>query len=83
MLPDPADTIVALSTAPGPGARAVVRLTGPAAFAVATRVFTAAEPVAPDRRRVYAGAVRLPDVNASLPADLYAWPAPRTYTGQA
>jgi tRNA modification GTPase len=82
MLPDPADTIVALSTAPGPGARAVVRLTGPASFPVVARIFTAAEPVASDRRRVYAGSVRLADVAAPLPTDLYVWPAPRTYTGQ-
>src|SRR5437762_3220304 len=82
MLPDPADTIVALSTALGPGARATVRLAGPAAFAVAARVFSGAEPVALDRRRVYSGAVRLPHIAAPLPADLYAWPAPRTYTGQ-
>ena len=49
MLPDPADTIVALSTAPGPGARAIVRVTGPKAFAVVTRTFSAAEPK-PDRK---------------------------------
>jgi tRNA modification GTPase len=79
---DPQDTVVALSSPPGPGARAVVRLTGPQAFAVATTLFESHTPTLPRRRWRYAGALRLPGVAAALPADLYAWPAPRTYTGQ-
>ena len=82
MLPDPRDTIVALSSAPGPGARAIVRLSGPGALRLALTRFAAAEPVAPDRRRCYQGEVRLPDLHTPLPADLHVWPAPRTYTGQ-
>src|SRR5207249_1881836 len=42
MSPDPRDTIVALSTAAGPGARAVVRLSGPAALDVAGAVVSTA-----------------------------------------
>lgn len=80
MLPDPQDTIVALATAPGPGGRAIVRLSGPAALAVARSVFVT--PAAPVRRGVLAGHLQLPDVAAPLPADLYTWPAPHTYTGQ-
>jgi tRNA modification GTPase len=76
------ETIVALSSAPGPGGRAIVRLSGPAALSIADRVFTAAEPLARDQRRRYPGAVRLPDVASPLPADLYVWPGPRSYTGQ-
>jgi len=38
--PHPDDTIVAVSSAPGPGARAVVRVGGPAARAVVAAVFT-------------------------------------------
>jgi tRNA modification GTPase len=82
MIPDPHDTIVALSSAPGPGARAVVRLTGPAAIRVGTGLFTTDEPILPTRRRSYAGRLSLPGVAAPLPADLYVWPAPRSYTGQ-
>jgi tRNA modification GTPase len=82
MLPDPQDTIVALASAPGPGGRAVVRLSGPAALAVALRVFHSSGAVAAHERRLHTGEVRLPGVAAALPADLYAWPAPRTYTGQ-
>jgi tRNA modification GTPase len=82
MLPDPQDTIVALATAPGPGARAIIRLSGPAAFHVATSVFHADPGPDPTERRRHEGEIRLPDLHSPLPADLYVWPAPRTYTGQ-
>src|SRR5438128_1858632 len=82
MLPDLQDTIVALSSAPGPGARAIVRLSGPDALGVSAKVFTAGEAPLPSRRRCITGHLRLPGVAAPLPADLYVWPAPRTYTGQ-
>jgi tRNA modification GTPase len=82
MIPDPQDTIVALSSAPGPGGRAVVRLSGPVALDVAAKVFTTSRVILPGQRRCYAGHIHLPDVAAPLPADLYVWPAPRTYTGQ-
>jgi tRNA modification GTPase len=76
------DTIVALSSAAGPGARAVVRLSGPDAFRCASRPFAPAGPLAFNRRRLYPGHVRLPGVAATLPADLIVFPAPHTYTGQ-
>src|SRR5438445_4538273 len=82
MLPHPEDTIVALSSASGPGARAIIRLSGPQALRIALSVFASDSAPRPDQRRLYAGRVRLPDVAAPLPADLYVWPAPRTYTGQ-
>jgi tRNA modification GTPase len=82
MLPNPADTIVALSSAPGPGMRAIVRLSGPRAVEIARSVFRADGDLRADRRRRYDGQLRLPDLHSPLPADLYVWPAPRTYTGQ-
>lgn len=82
MLPNPDDTIVALATAPGPGARAIVRLSGSSAFDVAARLFTPPPPDTSRRRRLIAGEVRLPGYHSGLPADLYLWPAPHTYTGQ-
>ena len=82
MIPDPQDTIVALSSAPGPGARAIVRLSGPAAYRCAASLFRPVEVVSTTRRRCYSGAVRLPGLHSLLPADLYFWPAPHTYTGQ-
>lgn len=82
MLPHPADTIVALSSAIGPGARAIVRLSGPNALALAAQVFTSADVLHTDQRRCYDGALRLPGVAVPLPTELYLFPAPRTYTGQ-
>jgi tRNA modification GTPase len=82
MLPDLQDTIVALSSAPGPGARAIVRMSGSDALTIAGKVFACASAILPDRPRVYAGQAVVPGVAVPLPADLYVWPAPRTYTGQ-
>jgi tRNA modification GTPase len=82
MIPDPEDTIVALSSDPGPGARAIIRLSGPAAVACVTRLFTSADSVVATRRRRYVGQVTLAGVHSPLPAELYVWPAPRSYTGQ-
>ena len=76
------DTIVALSSAIGPGARAVVRLSGLASLPIAATIFASPSEIAPTRRRCYRGEIRLPDLSSPLPADLYFWPAPHTYTGQ-
>jgi tRNA modification GTPase len=75
------DTIVALSSAAGPGGRAIVRLSGAAAFNLAGQVFLASEPIGAGKRRLYVGQVRL-EGWAPLSADLYAFPGPRTFTGQ-
>ncbi len=82
MLPDLQDTIVALATAPGPGARAIVRLSVGASLRVARAVFRSAEPLPRQGRSCQDGEVSLPGVAAPLPCTLYVWPAPRTYTGQ-
>lgn len=68
------DTIVALATADGPGARAIVRLSGPRACAHLRAVGVAV----PER---LTGRVLVP-VAEPLPGHAYLWPAPRTYTGQ-
>lgn len=78
---DPGDTIVALSSASGPGARAVIRLSGPGAFRFARTFFRTKEVIDESQRRGYAGMLRLADLPA-WPADVYLWPAPSTYTGQ-
>ena len=75
------DPIVALSSAPGPGARAIVRLSGPDLLSLLGPLFSAAEPLVLERRR-WEGTVRLEGVTAALPADLYLWPAPHSFTGQ-
>ena len=81
MTAHPDDTIVALSSAAGPGARAIVRLSGPNARAVVGAVFSASgEGMA--TRRLTPGSLRLSGVHSPLPATLYFFPAPNTYTGQ-
>ncbi|MGH7170651.1 MAG: tRNA modification GTPase, partial [Gemmataceae bacterium] len=75
------DTITALSTAPGPGARAIVRVSGPASAAVLASMFVSPQPLVVGRRTLLSGHLRLPDL-APLPADVYFWAAPHSYTGQ-
>src|SRR5215218_7222079 len=72
------DTIVALASPPGPGARAVVRLSGPAARRVVATVFADL----PDTRALARGHLRLPGLHSPLPADVYIMPGPHSYTGQ-
>ncbi len=76
------DTIVALSSAPGPGGRAVVRLSGPRAADVVLSVFTSEPALDRGRRCLREGRVVLPGLASPLPADVYFRPAPHTYTGQ-
>jgi tRNA modification GTPase len=75
------DLITALATPAGPGARAIVRLSGTGSPAVTARLFASAQPLVPGRRSLLSGHLRLPDL-APLPADVYYWPAPHSYTGQ-
>src|SRR5947209_1117626 len=88
------DTIAALATAPGPGGRAIVRLSGPAAFPVVSALFQASRggaapgsnaqgltPLGSPRRTLLEGHLCLPGL-PSLPADLYLWPGPASYTSQ-
>lgn len=82
MLPHPDETIVALATARGPGARAVVRLSGPDALPVALNLFCADPPPVPGVRRRWPGAIRFAGIHSPLPADLILFPGPRSYTGQ-
>jgi tRNA modification GTPase len=75
------DVIVALSTASGPGGRAVVRLSGPGASKVVAPMF---QPEIPPfvSRLLLEGRLHLPGAASPLPADLYLFPAPHTYTGE-
>jgi tRNA modification GTPase len=78
---DPADTIVAVSSPPGPAARGIVRLSGPSAIAIADNLFKPDAPPsladAPDRRRIPG---RLLLVPAWLPAHAFVFRKPRSYT---
>ncbi len=80
---DPSDTIVAISSHPGPAARGIVRLSGPEALAIALDGFEGdADGSVPLRPAVHGGCIRLTDPAATLPATLVLWPGPRSYTGQ-
>jgi tRNA modification GTPase len=73
------DTIAALSTPPGEGALAVVRISGPQAWDVARKIFRGAREFEP--RRAHHGRV----VNADGVIDevvLTAWRGPASYTGE-
>jgi len=81
---DGSDTIVALSTPPGEGALAVVRLSGPGAIPIADRVFRGARPLS----EAPAGSVRLGrilDAGTGERIDQVlatVLRAPRSYTGE-
>jgi tRNA modification GTPase len=81
-LPDLEDTIVALASAAGPGARAIVRLSGKAAAKIAHLLMPSFERDPVLARQWHAGEIVLPGAPASLPGELFYWAAPKTYTGQ-
>ncbi len=78
------DTIVAVSSAAGPAPRAIVRLSGPEAIALAASLFT---PIAPDVSlqrlggfRSCEGMVTLTDPPCQIPARALVFRAPCSYT---
>jgi tRNA modification GTPase len=79
-LADLNDTIVALSSAPGPAARAIVRLSGRRALGVVAAICPEFD--APKAGRFAQVRLRLPGIHSAIPADLYHFRAPHTYTGQ-
>jgi len=76
----PDDTIVAISSAPGPGVRGIVRLSGAQSRSIVESLFHSNVPLKPGR--VAVGTVQLSHVPAPLPADVYWFRAPNSYTGQ-
>jgi tRNA modification GTPase len=79
------DTIAALATPPGPGGRAVVRLSGEDVRRIGQRVLELDDPAIwdaaalPQRVR---GRARLSGLSVPLPVDVWYWPNLRSYTGQ-
>ena len=80
--PDINDTIVALSSPPGPGGRAVVRLSGPEARRSTATIFKPSGVMQTAIRTRHPGQLYLSGVSSCLDADVILWPAPNTYTGQ-
>lgn len=76
------DTIVAMSSAAGPAARSIVRLSGPEAIALGTRVFAKCLDKLPGFA-VAAGVVKVDSPHPlQAPARAYLFRAPRSYTRQ-
>lgn len=79
------DTIAAVASPPGGAARGIVRVGGPEAFQCVARFFQGddRQPLAePPHPLAATGTLRLPDLESSLPCDVYLWPNARSYTGQ-
>jgi len=80
------DTITAIASPPGGGARGIVRLGGPSTLDIlrqcvhldANRESSDAMPPS-----AIGGALQLLGIEASLPCDVYLWPEGRSYTGGA
>ncbi|HZZ81138.1 MAG TPA: GTPase [Gemmataceae bacterium] len=80
VLPDIEDTIVALSSAAGPAARGIVRLSGKRAAAVVAAVCP--DWTAPPAGHFVTCNLRLSQFAAPIAADIYYFAGPRSYTGQ-
>ena len=77
------DTIVACATAPGPGAVAIVRLSGPQALDIGARMFSSRSNAAPEPRRLRLGVLRDPVTGETLDeAMAVTMPGPASYTGE-
>lgn len=76
------DTIVALSTPPGPGLRAVIRLSGPTAARVVRSLIPGFLPDPIASRQIVVGEIELPRLGPALPVELFYFRGPATYTGQ-
>ena len=82
---DPTDTIAAVASPAGGGVLGLVRVTGPAAFAVVRAAFRPdGGPASPPRDHAarWTGRVDLEGTRRSPAVAVHWWPAPRTYTGQ-
>ncbi|HEY3790018.1 MAG TPA: GTPase [Urbifossiella sp.] len=80
--PHPDETIVAVSSAIGSGPRAIVRISGPRTRAVVKQLFATADGIDFPAHYLAPGQLRLSGVYSPLPAVLYFFHSPHSYTGQ-
>jgi tRNA modification GTPase len=77
------DTIVAPATAPGPGAVAIIRLSGPDAIGILRSIWQPLRGAKLKPRRLYLGDIRDPASDAAIDRALAAiMPGPRSLTGE-
>jgi tRNA modification GTPase len=79
------DTIAAIASAPGGGARGIVRLSGPNVVQCLRAVFHTndkRELQAPMHAQAIEGSLVLAGISAPVPCDLFLWPRGHSYTGQ-
>ena len=77
------DTIAAISTPPGEGAIAVIRISGPEALAIAARLFARANPMSPLLERVlHFGCFRNEEEGKLDEGMAVVFRRPRSYTGE-
>lgn len=74
------DTIAASSSATGPGLRAIIRLSGPAAIPILQQLLT--QPADCAHQSVTSRTITVTDVSSPVPVICYVWRNPRSYTGQ-
>lgn len=74
-------TIVALSSAQGVGARAIIRLSGPDVISILRPLLVLEEDWGLERKH-WEGAIPVPGHSSTLPADVYVQVGPHSYTGQ-
>lgn len=85
MVYDPQDTIVAIASAPGPAARGIVRVAGPAALRCVTQLWRAPprESLADlARPTMLTGSLDVGAPFGLVPCNLYCWPNARSYARQ-
>ena len=77
------DTITALASPPGPGARGIVRLSGAGSAGIVGQCFEAETDWRSSRvPRRTEGFLKLPVLTVPLPAAMHYWPTIRSFTGQ-
>lgn len=78
------DTIAALASAPGPGTRGIIRISGPDVPACLDGHFVFQPPQAANSRAAtrYTGHFQLACLDEQIDAALMLWPTARSYTGQ-
>ncbi len=86
MIRDPEETIAAIATPKGFGARLIIRVSGPETWQAIRRVIAICDAdlsVEPAEPVIRAASLRLPQLHGTVPCELYYWPPGRSYTGQA